>query len=565
MKAKTLLVFAAAFLAFSVAAFADWDETQLAKWVQLPNLDSTGIDINASEDYILADDFMCRETGFITSIHIWGSWFSDYLPEGDALNVAFTLSIHADIPASDSPTGYSMPGDVLWQRQFGPGDFMVRVWDGDVSEGWMSPPEDYTFPGDHVCWQYNFSIPAADQFEQLGSPDQPIVYWLDVKAMPVVSDAYFGWKTSRGHWNDDAVWGDGLEPYIGPWEELIYPQSHEMEGRSIDLAFVIVGDEAQPGYKWMQAPDVSILGVDVDATAPSILADDFLCREAGRITDIAVWGSWLDDHIPYWEDPAAVSFTLSIHEDIPDTESLTGYSMPGDVLWYRDFLPGEFTVEVWRDSIREGWMYPPDDYRFPADSTCWLYTFHVDPHEAFFQQGSEPDPIVYWLDVQAHPEDPGTFFGWKTSLSFWNDDAVWGSGPEPYFGPWGELRFPPGHMLAGLSIDLAFRLGADVASGMPDESIIQEDLGLYQNVPNPFNSTTRVRYALPAAAHVEIDVFDVRGRLVGTLMDGLQQEGTHAVEWSGRDEAGGQLPAGIYFCRMTVGSHEISRKMLLLK
>jgi len=56
------------------------------------------------------------------------------------------------------------------------------------------------------------------------------------------------------HWNDDAVWGQGFEPYGGPWLELRYPPGHQYYGESMDLAFVIAGP-GTPQIDWGDAPD----------------------------------------------------------------------------------------------------------------------------------------------------------------------------------------------------------------------------------------------------------------------------------------------------------------------
>jgi hypothetical protein len=729
MVRRLLPVLVVALLALAWTAAADWDPTMPAKWVQLPDETSNGIDVNATYGYILADDFECTETGPVTQIHIWGSWLNDLLPAGRADSVRFILSFHHDIPESLSPTGYSMPGDVIWYRDFLPGEFTVRNWLDGIPEGWMDPPDNYIFPADYAIWQYNFYVPEGDEFTQYGSPDTPRVYWLDVQAFPFETGTLFGWKTSWQHWNDDAVWGDGVEPYLGPWYDLWYPPGHELYGQSIDLAFVLVGEEpvdrdwgdapdspAAPGYptlstnsganhiiggpwlgdqtdnpdpepdgqpepsaygddmfdgnddedgvqipilmqgvtstitfqvqgngfvegwidfdgsqswdaaelvysgmcvtgnynfnyttpstavvgqtfarfrisspgvgspvgpapdgevedhevwieesptgwKWEQRPDLTREGIDVNATESFILADDYLCTEPGRITLIEIWGSWLNDWYPFGVDPSAVDFVLSIHKDIPDSESTTGYSMPGDVLWHRNFTRDEFEAIVYADSIEEGWMNPPDDYWFPADWTCWLYRFFIPVEDAFFQSGYVDSPIVYWLDLQAYPHDPDAFFGWKTSVQQWNDDAVWGDGYEPYLGPWFELRYPPGHPQFPRSLDLAFRLMNEPDSGTPEKETLPEGFGLFQNVPNPFKSTTTIRYSLPTGGgQVKLEVYDVTGRLVGTLVDEMQEGGAHSVEWSGHS-----LPAGIYFQRLTLGNQEISQKMLLMK
>ena len=86
--------------------------------------------------------------------------------------------------------------------------------------------------------------------------------------------------------------------------------------------FIITGTTSSGGStKWEQLPDLSPTGMDVDATwhpetpepPPLILADDFLCTETGFITDIHIWGSWINDFYPFGEDPGAVEFTFSIH------------------------------------------------------------------------------------------------------------------------------------------------------------------------------------------------------------------------------------------------------------
>jgi len=554
-------------LAFAMTASADWDPGQPAKWVQLPDLDPTGIDVNATEPHILADDFLCTEHGPITDIHIWGSWLDDHIPfyewpEG----VMFTLSIHADVPDSLSPTGFSMPGEPLWWKRFLPGEFTARPFASDIDEGWLNPAnEEYIFPADHVCWQYNFHIDDSEAFIQQGSLDNPIVYWLDVQAVPEDPEAFFGWKTSLDHWNDAAVWTYGQEPYYDPWFRLQYPPGHPYFPEDIDLAFVINGPVAHT-FKWEQLPDLDMTGIDVFDTEPYyVLADDYLCTEEGRVVEVKVWGSWYFDYYPFGTDPGAVEFTLSFHGDIPDSFSPTGYSMPDDPLWIRRFFPGEFMVEEYAANLEEGWMEPPDFYMMPGDWTCWLYTFQIDPGEAFMQEGTPDEPIVYWLDVQAMPHDMDAWFGWKTSLEHWNDDAVWGQGMEPYFGPWWELRYPPQHPWFPQSIDLAFAITSEPDTDVHDGLGIKA-FGLKQNSPNPFNPITTIRYAVPTGGgDVTLEVIDVAGRVVRRLVDDYRGEGEHGATWNGRDEQGREVASGVYFYRLTAPKTELTRKMLLLK
>jgi PKD repeat protein len=80
------------------------------------------------------------------------------------------------------------------------------------------------------------------------------------------------------------------------------------------------------------------------------------------------------------------------------------------------------------------------------------------------------------------------------------------------------------------------------------------------NHPNPFNPATTISFALPEQARVRIDIFNVNGELVTTLINEPRNEGYHLVEWNAAGAA-----SGIYFYRLTAGDRTMTRKMLLLK
>jgi len=88
---------------------------------------------------------------------------------------------------------------------------------------------------------------------------------------------------------------------------------------------------------------------------------------------------------------------------------------------------------------------------------------------------------------------------------------------------------------------------------------------LEQNRPNPFNPSTAIRFHLPEAGRVRLDVFDVRGRLVATIVDGRLPAGNHVAEWDGRDATGGACSSGVFFCRLAAGKERRSMKMVLLR
>jgi hypothetical protein len=258
---------------------ADWNQGEPAKWVQMPDLSTLGMDVRdwkhdttPGQSRTLADDWQCRVTGLITNIHIWGSWTNDQVYP----NPSFVLAIHADIPANPPSIPYSRPGAVLWSRRFDPGSYQMRQWGGAISEGWCdpapSPNGKYQFPGDHACFQYNFPIMSSPYFQQTGTVDRAIVYWLEVQAVHPVGTIYqFGWKTSTNHWNDTAVWYNNNAPWGGTWNKLTYPLGHAQYGQNVDLAFVIQGEQPEP-------PPDSDFGDAPDSAAvpryPTLLANN---------------------------------------------------------------------------------------------------------------------------------------------------------------------------------------------------------------------------------------------------------------------------------------------------
>ncbi len=88
---------------------------------------------------------------------------------------------------------------------------------------------------------------------------------------------------------------------------------------------------------------------------------------------------------------------------------------------------------------------------------------------------------------------------------------------------------------------------------------------LHQNVPNPFNPSTTISYELDKAGSVDLQVFDLAGRLVKTLHHGNEAAGRHEIVWLGRDHAGRPVATGVYFYRLQTDNEVETRRMLLAK
>lgn len=217
----TLLIVTALSTMIYTTSIADWEPGDGHKmhFPQLP--DPTGWDVYAVaqlpgfSNVVLADDFRCSETGYIKDIHIWGSWKGDIVGTIDY----FAMGLAKDIPADESPTGYSMPGETLIE-------WIVEDWkeappvDPPGMQGWYEPHSGIYIENDHQhYYQYNVDLSEDEWFYQTEGQ----IYWLFVSAIvrqtPGQVQPLWGWKSSEDHWNDDAVWAYWYElDWIDIWE-----------------------------------------------------------------------------------------------------------------------------------------------------------------------------------------------------------------------------------------------------------------------------------------------------------------------------------------------------------
>lgn len=88
---------------------------------------------------------------------------------------------------------------------------------------------------------------------------------------------------------------------------------------------------------------------------------------------------------------------------------------------------------------------------------------------------------------------------------------------------------------------------------------------LEQCFPNPFNPVATIRFSLSEQKHASIRIYDVTGRLVRTLVDGILSRGEHRVRWEGRNRRGAEVASGVYFYRLTTPGYTRTRRMILLR
>ncbi|MGE5432316.1 MAG: T9SS type A sorting domain-containing protein [Syntrophomonadaceae bacterium] len=105
----------------------------------------------------------------------------------------------------------------------------------------------------------------------------------------------------------------------------------------------------------------------------------------------------------------------------------------------------------------------------------------------------------------------------------------------------------------------------DTPTGVRDNNTVPGIYALNQNYPNPFNPSTVITYSTAENAMVRIQVFNLLGQKVATLVDQEQSAGTHSLEWNAQDYMGSKLATGIYLLKMETGAFSRTIKMMLMK
>jgi len=94
---------------------------------------------------------------------------------------------------------------------------------------------------------------------------------------------------------------------------------------------------------------------------------------------------------------------------------------------------------------------------------------------------------------------------------------------------------------------------------------IPQTFSILRNYPNPFNSSTTIKYFLPNRSEIQLAVFDHLGREVKQLEHKFQEPGFHYINWNGRDQYGTNVSSGVYLYQITYDGTTQTGKMLLVK
>jgi hypothetical protein len=567
---------------FEVPWEAEPADSHKMHFVQYP--DRTGMDVNFTYPVVLADDWVCTQSGPVDRIRFWfsamGDWFDPYgnLP-AQIFNIH--VSVHGNIPDYDydGPL-YSMPDTVLWEADFAPDAPQVNFFEYDYGpQGWYDPMTGDYYPDDH--WNiFECEISnITDPFLQIEGE----VYWLDISIETALGE--LGWKTSdmmqypadyRGRrFMDDAVWADF---WILDWLNLTYPAGPYM-GQSLDLAFLVgsmpqvCGDGRWGPVEWCgQDCYVTVGSTDMTHDCMVDLMDHyFLTADFGK-TGPGLSGDFDRDGDVDIGDVAQfmVHYDSTVTPCIPADHVILGdpdgklhlsYSMdPYNLITYR--FPVPFTIETVYVVARD-LPSPLGATEFgirTSPGAIILTTFTAQPPFTV-NIGSGMDNIV--LAAPAEVVGP-TVLGYFQFL-YQGEERL--SFELVENATYGGLRWvsPSSNVYHDWAMaSPAFAYSNPTAYVEPGD--LPAEFRLYASAPNPFDGSTAIRYDLPAQGRVKLSVYDVTGKLVRTLVDlPLQGAGRHTATWDGRDAAGREVAPGIYFSRLETGRFSATQRMTLLR
>ncbi len=199
-----------------------------------------------------------------------------------------------------------------------------------------------------------------------------------------------------------------------------------------------------------------------------------------------------------------------------------------------DVPVGATHLDVTMEWKKDWGDYPTNDFDL----------FLEDPSGLFFFEGATFDSPER---VSITSPEAGTWTAYIFGFTVWQK-------PDDKVKLWADIDLG-GPKLAG---------EADPETG--EIALVPDEFMLMQNYPNPFNPETRIQYGLPKASEVSLQVFNIRGQLVRTLVQETKPAGFYTVTWDGRDERGVQVPSGTYIYRLQAGeAFTKTQKMTLLK
>ena len=168
----------------------------------------------------------------------------------------------------------------------------------------------------------------------------------------------------------------------------------------------------------------------------------------------------------------------------------------------------------------------------------------------------------FGLDIAADYLDSNGDVTWNAALAGIDSDNDGGTNGEELLDPNGEWMI--GQPAPGDEADVT-NPGDPASVSYVAHAVQPNTFHLEQNVPNPFNASTRISFELPQAGSVRMTIYNTLGEAKRTLVNEVMAPGSHSVFWDGKSEDGRMLESGVYFCRMQTEQFTSNIRLLLIK
>jgi aminopeptidase N len=267
------------------------------------------------------------------------------------------------------------------------------------------------------------------------------------------------------------------------------------------------------------------------------------------------------------EDVGGGEYEVFLHVDQKQTHPAPFFTMPLDFLI--EGAAAETTFVGFNDTLVSDWrvIFPEEPTGVTLDPQDWVLTMKREgDYSTNIVTTSLPDgdPGLYYSEmIEVRGGNP---LSWEVSEGELPDGLALNDST-------GELSgTPTGDERAFFTVEVTddeqntdtqkYMLIIGDPTGVEDGLAggLPEEFRLLQNYPNPFNAATTINYELPRASHVCLEVYNLLGQRMKTLVDRREEAGYHSVNWSGSE-----VSSGIYFVRLQAGDRSLSRKMLLVK
>ena len=453
------------------------------------------------------------------------------------------------------------------------GGFQVLDWDGNVVWQFTQPTQHHDIeplPNGNVLLILNDLKTKAELSELGGNPENLVAKTRGLKIIEV---------EHNGEGGGNIVW----EWIV--WNHLIqdFDSTKTNFGSVVDHPELVDINFMQTGSSdWLHTN-----GLDYNADFDQIILSN---RNVNEI--------WIIDHSITTEEAASHSGgnggkggDLLYRWGNPSAYRIGGDQMlfgQHDAHWIESGLKGEGNILLYNNGIgrSENSFSSADELILPVDENGY-YSYEIGtafgPEKFSWSYKMEPEYYSSkFSSVQRLPNgntlicsgDKGVLFEINE-----NKDIVW-----KYINPVNDTGVVyQGQVITNNSVGRCYRYsqnypglaGKDLTPGSPiekyeDVSIennkdYTDEFVLYNNYPNPFNPLTTISYEISQQLNVKIQVYDIFGRNIKTLVNKNHQIGNYNTIWDGTDNIGNSVSSGVYFYKLSGDTKNISKKMILIK